>query len=324
MRRTATDELKLPVLMSYAFLRDKPSACADALSRRDVELLVDCGAFTAKNAGYEIRLDDYMAFLFEGGAHTKMFGYLALDKLQDPKTTDENLQVMLRQGLKPIPVHVFGDDGARMEQLFEWSDWVALGGMRRPHRGAAPPAYVKQRMEWARGRNVHWLGYVRLPAIRAFRPFSADCSSFSSGMRYGNVQAYAGRGRWLSFDWRTVCAEGPHLRHEVRQLLAYYDIPVEYFLDRRYWGRGGLRSEETIVSLLPTRSWVRYVAEVRRSFGTRVFLATLPAMLPRLLDAFDWFKGKESEDQGLRHDDVRRVPPVAGRARRGGVPAPAS
>jgi hypothetical protein len=295
-------EPRLPVLVSYAFLKDSPALCETVLNAPGVELLLDSGAFTALNAGQEIRLDRYMDFLEEWSP--KLFGYMALDKLQDPVTTDANLRVMLDQGLKPIPVHVYGDDGARMDQLFEWSPWVALGGLRRPHRGAAPLTYVKQKMHWARGRNVHWLGYVRLPAIRAFKPYSVDCSSFASGVRYGNVQAYAGRGRWLNFSHEQVVAEKPYLQAEVRALLEHYGIPVEHFVDPRYWrnaGKGtGINSRESVAMRLPCRSWVRYVMEVKQEFGTRIFMASLPATLPHVLDAFDWWKGKHAQGQGLR------------------------
>jgi hypothetical protein len=321
----ACTEHKLPVLVSYAFLKDSRSLTESALSAPGLELLLDSGAFTALNAGHEILLDRYVEFLHEW--KSRLFGYMALDKLQDPVTTDANLQVMLREGLKPVPIHVYGDDGARMDQLFGWSDWVALGGLRRPHRGAAPLTYLKQKMEWAKGRKVHWLGYVRAQALRAFKPFSADCSSFASGVRYGHVQAYAGRGEWQAFTWEKVDAEKSCLRADVRRLLNDYDIPVEQFVDRHHWRyskqASGISSRETMAMVLPCRSWVRYVMETKQETGTRLFLASIPQSLPQILDAFEWWKGKYGDVKGarLRDDQVRRVPPVARGARRSRVPA---
>lgn len=161
-------------------------------------------------------------------------------------------------------------------------------------------------MEWARGRNVHWLGYVRLDAIKAFRPFSCDCSSFSSGVRYGNVQAYAGQGRWVNFTYSEVIASKLHLRSDVRQILARYEIPVEHFLDRRYWRntkRDGIGPGEAVVVKLPFRSWVSYVMEVRRLVGTRIFIASLPVSLGDLFSAFEWWKAKHG-NTNLRNDAV--------------------
>jgi hypothetical protein len=326
MQRASTEH-RLPVLVSYAFLKDSRALAEAVLSAPGLELLLDSGAFTALNAGAEIKLADYIEFLREWQG--KLFGYMALDKLQDPAATDANLQVMLRECLKPVPIHVFGDDGARMDQLFEWSDWVALGGLRRPHRGLAPLTYVRQKMAWAKGRKVHWLGYVRADALRAFKPFSADCSSFASGVRYGNVHAYAGRGEWLSFSSDQVAAEKPYLRARVRQLLDDYDVPVERFVDPRYWRNGvksaGISNRDCVAMVLPCRSWVRYVMELKRETGVRLFIASIPGSLPHVLDAFEWWKGKYGGDSNacVRDDEVRGLPPVAGRAGRGGIP-PAS
>src|SRR5207302_10610654 len=100
---------RLPVLMSYAFMRDMPEKrIAQIMNNPTIELLLDSGAFTALNAGYEIKLDEYMEFLQKW--QSRLFGYMALDKLQDPKTTAANLRTMLSEGLKRITVHVFGDD----------------------------------------------------------------------------------------------------------------------------------------------------------------------------------------------------------------------
>lgn len=152
---------KLPVLISYAYLRDKTDdVVRSLLARSDVEILLDCGAFTAANTGQDdIDLGDYMRWIDKWRAH--LFGYIALDKVGDPVTTERNLRTMLANGFEPIPVHVLGDDERRMDELFDLTYWVALGGLRRPGRAHAPLSYVKSKMAWAKGRNVHWLGYTR-------------------------------------------------------------------------------------------------------------------------------------------------------------------
>ena len=146
---------KIPLLTSYAYLRDyDDNHVGEMLSDPRTEILLDSGAFTAFNSGKEILLSDYMDFVGRWGH--KLFGYMALDKLQDPVQTDKNLEIMLKAGLTPIPIHVYGDSKERMDWLFEQSRWVACGGLRRPHRGAAPDEYVKVKMKWASGRDVHW------------------------------------------------------------------------------------------------------------------------------------------------------------------------
>lgn len=197
--------MKLTILCSYAYLRtpmhqrgktEIPTNSAQFVeqitSRDDVEILLDSGAFTALNTGREIPLDEYMAFLKR---HTGFFGALALDVVGNPEGTERNLRTMLDAGLRPIPVHVLGEGQEKMDELFELSPWVACAGLRRPHRGNCGFPYLKQKMDWARGRNVHWLGYVRDPEMQLFRPYSADCASWNTSVTYGWINIYKGRGQ---------------------------------------------------------------------------------------------------------------------------------
>jgi len=199
--------VKFPVLVSYAYARKATARFAELANRPDVELLLDSGAFTAKNTGEDISLDEYCSFLDEWGP--KLFRYLALDVVGNPEGTDRNLKEMLRNGYKPVPVHVLGDDQRRMDELFEYSDYVALAGLRRPHKGGAPKEYVAAKMKWAAGRDVHWLGYVREPMIAAFRPYSVDCASWTAGQMYGAARVYTGHGKWIAakFDTRSAILE---------------------------------------------------------------------------------------------------------------------
>lgn len=282
---------KLPLLVSYFYLRDQSERVVkEAVTNPNIELLVDSGAFSALNVGAEITLDEYMEFCHRWKKH--LYGYLALDKLQDPKATDLNLRIMLREGLKPIPVHVFGDGQKRMDQLYGLSDWVALGGLRRPQRGPASLTYIKQKMDWAAGRKVHWLGYTRKAMLEAFRPFSCDCSSWASGMMFGRITFYFGNGVWMSFDRNQMFAKRIYDKPGFKAALAMYGIPLTDLLDERHWHNGnakdGLDADDCVLSQLPARSWVRYVLEFKKLFGVRIFLAVNPhQQLPWMARAYD-------------------------------------
>ncbi|MEO6390815.1 MAG: hypothetical protein ABIP75_03125 [Pyrinomonadaceae bacterium] len=294
MKRNPTKIPLLPLLSSYAYLREEPAARELAMSRPDVELLLDCGAFTALNAGKEIALKDYIAFLHEHKAN--LFGYIALDKLQDPVTTELNLKIMLSEGLKPIPVHVLGDTERRMDELFEYSDWVAFGGLRRPHRGPAPTSYVKQKMTWAKGRKAHWLGYTQKRMLETFRPYSCDCSSWAAGGMYGRVLCYLGNGEWITMSYAQLRKNKLHDNPKVRRALDYYEIEVRDLLDPAHWHNGNAGAElpaaQCVLMKLPARSFVRYVLEFRRKFGTRFFIACHGKQVDLLLNAYDLVKRK--------------------------------
>lgn len=261
---------RFPLLISYAYLRaHRAEVIEELLANELFDVFLDSGAFTAKNAGEEIKLAEYVGFLKEHAP--RLFGYVALDKLQDPVETDRNLQTMLDAGLRPVPVHVFGDDEARMDYLFGVSDWVALGGLRRPKRGAAPIEYIQEKMKWARGRRVHWLGLTNQDLLLRFRPYSCDCSSWASGEMYGSAVLYFGKGRWSRVERtearRRVLSASDH------EVLARAGVRVADFFDNVRWGKRG-NDEDLVPMNVSAWSWVRYILDMQRVHGVRVFLAT--------------------------------------------------
>jgi hypothetical protein len=286
--------LHVPLLTSFAYLRKYDAAhIENMLGDPRVEVLLDSGAFTAFNSGTEIKLDEYMSWL--GTWSSRLFGYMALDKLQDPVRTDANLRDMLNAGLHPIPIHVFGDDRARMDWLFERSRWVACGGFRRPHRGSAPRTYIKAKMEWAAGRDVHWLGYTDLDMIKSFKPFSCDCASWTAGRTFGQMHLYVGAGQMVELTYREWEAgngikalPGGHRR--LRALVAAHGLDPDLFDDTQSWRNVQYMNR---VQRLNARAWVRYVLDVRAKIGTRLFIAMLPDEqdLHAIRDAIDWADG---------------------------------
>ena len=266
-----------PLLVSYAYLRKQKQHDIDWIvnSHRThgVELLLDSGAFTAFNAGHEIALDEYMAFLRKYGK--SFFGYIQLDKIQDPAGSEENLRAMINEGLKPIPVHVLGDTRERMDELFALSDWVALGGFRRPHRGAAPKSYIVEKMRWARQRSVHWLGYTNRGMLQALKPYSCDCSSWNRGHRYGLLDMYLGNGRWVTVT--RVEKKSFLLTEPIIRLLNDCGFSADDFYDDKNWARNakdGVAGSEFLTMAVAAMSWCRYILDVRKVFGTRLFLAS--------------------------------------------------
>jgi len=274
------EKRRTPVLMSYAFLRDMTDEqVRDLVSASCFELLLDCGAFTALNAGAEIDLDDYIAFIEKWKRH--LFGYIALDVLGNPAQTDANLQSMLREGLKPIPVHVRGDGKKRMDELFGMSDIVAFGGLRRPHRGPASLSYVKQKMGWAAGRKAHWLGYTNAQSIATFKPYSVDCSSWASGLRWGVFSIYLGGARWSAKQWSVSrVLAGERLTIEEERVVRAARIELSDFYNPLYWrhslNKNDISYHNSAISVIPAHSWVRYSDDVRRYWGTWFFLAMFP------------------------------------------------
>ncbi len=257
--------MKFPVLVSYAYARKNADEFALLANNPRIELLLDSGAFTAKNTGEPIRLEDYCRFL--DSWKSKIGRYLALDVVGDPVATNANLAEMLRFGYKPVPVHVLGDDQRRMDELFEMSDYVALAGLRRPKKGPPPKEYVAAKMKWAAGRDVHWLGYVREPMIAAFRPYSCDSATWLNATLYGLMSVYFGRGRWRTYTRKTVRDFISDRR--AAGIVSKTGYSIRQLLDESVWKA----SQDCVPFAVAVDSWVRYVIDVMERFGTKIFLA---------------------------------------------------
>ena len=265
--------MKLPILISYAYATTSPDVFDWYINHPNIEVLLDSGAFTAKSTGREISLDEYCTFLDKYKSRLK--AYLALDVVGDPKGTDDNLRLMLKAGYQPTPVHVLGDGQKRMDELFELSPYVALAGLKRPGKGHSSKAYVKQKMEWANERPVHWLGYVVQKMIPQFSPYSVDSSSHSYGLRFGWAALYLGRGKWAP----TIGYDTRYKYKGLDEAMIHLDrlgITKEIFIDRDQW-----RAKKTCVmghgqsvpQVVTSDSWTRFAIDMFSRYGTRVYMA---------------------------------------------------
>lgn len=262
---------KFPLLISYHYLRQwKHEEIDYFIKHPHTELLLDSGAFTSLNTGTEIHLSEYMDFLKT--YKDDLFGYFALDKLGDDKVTKGNLQLMIQNGLKPLPIHVRGMNGDDMNELYKYSDYIGLGGFRRPQRGPAKKNYVKQKMTWAKGRNVHWLGYTNASMINAFKPYSVDCSSWTAPLRYGRLSIYMGGGSWSS-NYSYKDFKDLNIDKKVLPIIKRNGYNLEQMSEEKYWRCNMKKIEEFATLFLSIDSWYRYITDVRSHIGTRLFMA---------------------------------------------------
>lgn len=303
--------MRFPILISYAYARieSREKELVEYLNSPHIDVLLDCGAFTAFNVGKEIRLEDYCKFLDKWGH--RIFRYLALDKIGNPVETEANLREMLKNGYKPVPVHIRTDDERRMDELFELSDYVACGGLRRPHIGACPDPYLKAKMKWAKGRPVHWLGYIREQMFN-LRPYSCDSATWAASRMYGRTDCYIGRGNW-------VCADGypDHEKFvrspEAMKIFNSFGWTEKDIRNELLWRRNkkkGITPIHVLSEVISADSWVRYVIDVYNRWGIRLFLATV------LADDLLTLKGAiDRHAHKLRLDiaPVRRLSPMDGR-----------
>ena len=114
-----------------------PGTEVPAPGKRQIELMVDSGAFSAWQSGAKIVLKDYIAWLLKYEKY--FFSYVALDVMPEEKgifTPDKcarashrNFQEMLNAGLKPMPVFHQGEKFKWLEKMLKAGhDYIGIGG----------------------------------------------------------------------------------------------------------------------------------------------------------------------------------------------------
>lgn len=189
---------KLPLLISYAFLKkSKSSFIREIVKAQDkITLLIDSGAFTAFTQGEVITLDEYMDFL--KNMPFKCERYFMLDVIGDEVQTKKNLRIMYEKGFKPIPIFTRGAKAADIDEMYKFSDIVALGGVAV--KGQNTHGYVKFFMDnICKGRKIHWLGWGDLDFLLHYKPRSYDNSSAFLGSRFGSIGIYD-KGRIINYS----------------------------------------------------------------------------------------------------------------------------
>ena len=294
-RPKPSNALKLPVLVSYEYLRKMRQEDRDWLltksKRFGWELLLDSGGFSALNSGSVISVEEYTEFLKT--YEKSFFRYFALDVIGNAEGTVKNQEYMLNAGLNPIPIHILGHGQEEMDSHFGISSLVGCGGLRRPHRGAAPLNYLHQKMKWANGRDVHWLGRVRIDEIVSLKPFSVDCSDWTQGQVWGLLGFYVGRGKWVRT--RRKDRHKFAINPKMQRIIDIAGFKREDFYKDESWYRDKEKqgSGDNFFSLMCNAvSWIDFSMETRRKVGTRVFLAStmIPQDLVGLQEAWKRWK----------------------------------
>ncbi len=269
--RYTIDTGRFPVLTSFAYFVKKTERAQRGLFYNpQFDILLDSGAYSAYVGGEQIKLDDYIAFCHKW--KDWLLGYVVLDVIKDSKKTTENWREMQKQGLNPIPIHTVGHDQHDLDEMFDESGYVMLGGIfgnQANNREA-----IKLRHKWSKGRPVHWLGYGNEKLMRTFNPFSVDLTNWQSGLRFGTLKVYFGNGEW-QYLHRKKTVGSLVLDKRIRRIaetcgFSFTDLSTDKFWYSRKEFGGWKACIATMVGLY---SWIQYTREYRERFGTKILLA---------------------------------------------------
>lgn len=270
MSSKSSPDTPLNLLIAYPYMS---KGILDLLKENEkhIRFFLDSGAFTAWKSGKPIQLDDYCKFL--ESLPITPWRYFALDVIGDPAGTERNYQLMLKRGFKPVPIFTRGEELAKVDELYETSDMIAVGGLvgTEGNRG-----FVKGIMIKIGKRKVHWLGFTNLDFMRVYKPYSTDSSSWESGARFGQVSVYTGGGRKIKIT-RTTAARDI-MNFNLRVALERYGFDPMDTLDPKNW-RGG----QSFGRLLGAASVLQIQKEYGEAFDTKVFAAATTDYAIRIL-----------------------------------------
>jgi hypothetical protein len=231
-----------------------------ALAIPNTRVLLDSGAFANYTKQRDIvTLDTYTGFLRERGR--EFWRYIALDKIADADTSRRNLDVMLSQGLTPMPVFQRGSDLAELHRLASLSDIVAIGGIARRLNQIAHRAYLDQVTRAILPQRTHLLGCGNESILYQHRPYSSDSSGHARS-RWAHI-IFRYRRQWYDLA-RTTSGEvllNNRLAQPERALLARlceeYDLHISDSFTREFY-----TSDASKVICL--RAYLRFTEELRR------------------------------------------------------------
>lgn len=256
---------KLNILVAYPYM----SAGMERLladHKDDVCLMVDSGAFTVHKAGATITLDEYCAFI--RALPVEPWRYITLDVIGNTDKTLSNYNVMRERGFTPLPVLTRGQPISDIEGYYATSDLVCVGGFGDSPGRRVKAGRVQQIMEVAKGRKVHLLGYTNLLALRHFKPYSCDSSTWLAGQKFGTLCLYYGNGIIQKRTYAQM-QRGEMTEKDFDVARSFgYDLHDMKKLDNRIGGPA-----KSKMSALSIASWVACSIEYERVLGMKLFLA---------------------------------------------------
>lgn len=253
--------MKLPVLASYAYLKNKPDFVDRLVKDADLDLLIDSGAFTAFNSGKPVQLANYEEFL----KRHKVKQYFTLDVIGDADKTKAQYFEMRKHGFKPIPIFTRGAPIEHLAEYAKTSDRIALGGVSlKVENTLGYVAWFMQEAAKFPNLKVHWLGWSDHDMILKYRPGSYDNSSWLWAKRHRYV-AYLRNNRIQFMSWHKI--KNQYRKPEIRKLAEAFGFEGMDLLKNELW-----QGPDEIVSKMAAYTYLAYGRSHSIRTGTKVYL----------------------------------------------------
>lgn len=215
---------KLPapaLLCSYIYFRDnRPWLLGERGHVR--EWVLDSGAFTAKQAGTEIRVEDYIEFCLSLRRTPRPPAVVfALDVIGDWEASLRNTEAMWKAGVQAVPCWHAGEPEEALVEMCRQYPRIAVGGTvglsTKTRLRLFDAVFAKV---WP--KRIHGFGVHSEDLLMRYPFDSADSSSWTAGQQYGRWKSMPG----LTTEWLRT---GHRFRPEVE-----YWLNVEKRLEARW------------------------------------------------------------------------------------------
>jgi len=278
------------LLLSFHYFRklDLAEVCAPLLDTPGSKLFADSGAFSADNAGAQVSIDEYAAWLDRWGHMLDL--YVNLDVIGNVSATRRNQEILESLGLHPVPVVHGGAPAEVMEDYCARYPYVALGGMvMKGGQAARMMRWIVQMHLIAKkhGTKLHGFGNTRIEIAKLVPWESVDSSSWMMGGRRGAV------GLWDDDRHELVKVRaGDHDTRKRHELIRAHGVDPD-LLARQHAGRSMdkqrapdlYRAEQDALFIAGAAAYLRMEAYLRRRHRNpdlALYLACVPSILLRV------------------------------------------
>lgn len=232
-------------------------------------LMVDSGAFTAFNGGYEIPVYEYVNFLNKIKSLSPQY-IIQLDVIGDHERTFENYFEMVQRGITPVPVFTRGAPLNDLDYIYEKiSDFVLLGGVAS---GAGRHEYVNMFLKRNKGRKVHLLGYTNTAILKKHKVYSLDASSWKKSARFGGLDVFINGKGIFSFDLKKIYKD----RVKIRGYLVKKNETLGEWFDgylRNHRQKGAIIWGKSFHQMISTYSWIEYAYWAKAKFNSNFYFS---------------------------------------------------
>ena len=169
--------------------------------KKDCNVLIDSGAFSAFTKGHKIEIDEYAEFMINFTRKWKnkvnSIYFINLDSIGNPKESWQNQDYLDKKGIKTLPViHQWGFEEKILERVVQKYGIFAFGGMvgRKQKAHTIPwlnKCYNIIGKHWRKTKKMpktHLLGVASEKILYRYPAFSCDSTRFMTVNRFGESE----------------------------------------------------------------------------------------------------------------------------------------